>query len=99
MNPSKDAMLNSPKEIKDLAVCVIDHSIYYPVAQRLARDCKRVLYHIPNGDGFKTFAKWCLGNFQEDVEWVEDFWKLKSEIDLFVFPDIGDSGLQLELES
>jgi hypothetical protein len=87
------------KDIADLTFAVIDHGIYFPVAQRLAREAKRVLYHIPNGEAFKTFAKCCLGDGHDDVELCSDFWPIKKEIDCFVFPDIGDSGLQLELES
>lgn len=87
------------KDLGDITACVIDHGIYFPVSQRLARDYKRVLYHIPNSEAFKTFANFSRGLGHDDVELVEDFWKVKKDIDLFVFPDIGDSGLQLELES
>jgi hypothetical protein len=87
------------KDIKDLTVCVVDHGIYFPVAQRLARDCKKVYYHRPNGEAFETFAQACGGDGHEDVTFISDFWPIKSEIDCFVFPDVGDSGLQLELES
>lgn len=87
------------KDISDITVCVIDHGTFFPVAQRLARDAKRVLYHIPHGDAFETFAKGVLGDGHDDVELCDDFWKIKKEIDVFVFPDVGDSGLQLELEA
>jgi hypothetical protein len=87
------------KDISDLTLCVVDHGIYFPVAQRLARDCKRVIYHIPNGDAFETFAQACRGDGHDDIELTDDFWKIKNEIDGFVFPDVGDSGLQLELQS
>ncbi len=87
------------KDIQDLILCVIDHGVYFPVAQRLARDAKKVYYHTPNGEAFKTFSKMVLGYGHGDVEWTDDFWKHKSEIDAFVFPDLGDAGLQLELES
>lgn len=87
------------KDIKDITACVIDHGIYFPVAQRLARDCKKVYYHRPNGEAFETFAQACPGDGHNDVTLISDFWKIKNEIDLFVFPDVGDSGVQLELES
>jgi hypothetical protein len=87
------------KEISDLTVCVADHGTFFPVAQRLARDCRRVLYHRPSGEGFPTFAQVCLGNGHPDVEYADDIWKIKKDVDLWVFPDVGDAGLQLELES
>lgn len=85
------------KEISDLTVAVIDHGVYFPVAQRLARDCKRVLYQCPDGDAFETFAKASRGDGHADVEHCSDFWLIKNEIDLFVFPDCDDAGEQKEL--
>lgn len=87
------------KAIEDLTICCVDHSTFFPVAQRLARDAKRVLYHIPEREGFETFAKFSRGFGHEDVELCSDFWPIKHEIDCFVFPDCSDAGLQLELES
>ena len=87
------------KDIADLTFLVCDHGIFWPVAQRLARDAKRVLYHVPEKEGFETFAKFVRGFGHEEVELIDDFWKIKKEIDVFVFPDCADAGLQLELES
>ena len=87
------------KEIADLKLCVVDHGTFAPVAHRLARDCKEVFYHMPNGESSKTFANLFRGYGHKDVTWCDDIWPIKNEIDAFVFPDIGDGGLQLELES
>lgn len=87
------------KDIQDITFLVCDHGTFFPIAQRLARDAKRVLYHIPEREGFETFAKFSRGFGHEDVELCSDFWKIKKEIDCFVFPDCADAGLQLELES
>lgn len=91
--------MREAKDIADLTVLVFDYGVYFPVAQRLARDCNKVYYHRPRGEAFKTFGQYCGGDGHEDVTLTTDFWKIKNEIDLFVFPDCGDSGLQLELES
>lgn len=91
--------MREAKDISDLTVLVFDYGVYFPVAQRLARDCKKVYYHRPRGEAFKTFGQNCGGDGHGDVTLTTDFWKIKGEIDLFVFPDTGDSGLQLELES
>lgn len=87
------------KEVSDATACVVDRGTFFPISQRLARDFKRVLYHIPCGEAFETFAAACRGDGHEDVEFVSDFWPIKKEIDVFVFPDCADAGLQLELES
>lgn len=85
------------KDLSDVTACVIDRGTFFAVALRLARDCKRVLYHIPNGEQFETFAANCRGDGFSKVEYVSDFWPHKSDIDLFVFPDCTDAGLQAEL--
>lgn len=87
------------KDHRDITACVVDRGTFFPVAQRLARDYKRVIYHIPNGEAFETFANACRGDGHPDVYFMADFWPAKKDIDLFVFPDCTDSGLQSELES
>lgn len=87
------------KDLSEVVACVIDRGTFFPVAQRLARDYKKVYYHRPNGESFKTFAQCCMGTGHPDVEYCPDFWQIKSEVDLFVFPDVGDIGVQLELMS
>lgn len=88
------------KEPSQITACIIDPGLFLPLAVRLAPHYKRVLFHNPVwSDGFPTLNKWIIGAGFDNVEQCEDFWPLKDEIDLFVFPDIGRSGLQLELES
>lgn len=87
------------KDLKDITCCVVDHGLFIPVAQRLAKGFKRVLYHSPWEEGFPTINKCIVGDGFADIERCDDIWKAKKEIDLFVFPDIQNSGLQLELES
>lgn len=82
--------------------CVVDYGIYFPVAERLSRDLKQVYYHIPGSEAFETFANGSRGYGALKVQMLESFWKIKREIDVFVFPDAGGaqySELQLELES
>ena len=86
------------KEISEITACVIDRGTFFPVAERLARDYKRALYHKPSGEPFETVARASLGAGLPNVEYVDDFWEHRSEIDLFVFPDCADWGLQKELE-
>jgi hypothetical protein len=87
------------KDISDVTFLVYDHGLFWPVAERLARDAKKVFYHIPDGDAMPTFAKAMRGDGHSSVEMVQDVWIHKDEVDTWVFPDCSDAGLQLELES
>lgn len=88
------------KDVSQSTACVIDHGLGIPVAQRLARNgFARVLYYCPNSEGFPTINRCIIGHDMEGIEKIDSFWKIKKEIDCFVFPDIGLGDLQLELES
>lgn len=86
------------KEASQVTALVFDHGLFVPIAQRLAVTYKRVLYHSPFEEGFTTLNKSIIGDGFPEIERCEDFWSIKDEIDLFVFPDIQHAGLQLELE-
>lgn len=87
------------KEIKDLTVLVYGHGLDIPIARRMARDCGRVLYFSDWEEGFSDVEKALIGDGIPQIERVEDIWDVKEEVDLFMFPDIQHSGLQLELEA
>jgi hypothetical protein len=90
------------KATEDVIACVLDHGIYFGCAERLARGMKKVYYHRPISAAFPTFAEGCMGDGHGQVSKVEllyDFWPKINEIDLFVFPDCSDAGLQLFLEA
>lgn len=87
------------KPISDVTALVIDHGLFIPVARRLAESYKRVLYWSPHEDGFSTIRKGIIGDGFPDIEWCDDPWKVKGEVDLLVAPDIEFSGIQLEYES
>jgi hypothetical protein len=87
------------KELSDICVCVVDHGLGLPIAERLARDVKRVLYFSEWQEGFSTVNKGIIGWGIPNIERCYDFWEIKNEVDLWVFPDIQRSGEQKELES
>lgn len=87
------------KEAKDITALVFDHGLFLPVARQLAKSYKRVLYQTPCEKAFTTLNDCIVGDGFPDIEKCDDFWPIKNEIDLFIFPDIQHSGLQLELES
>lgn len=87
------------KHFSEVTALVYDRKLFFSVAERLSRDLQKVYYCSPNDEPFKTFAKSRLGSGHPTVEFTDDLWKVKEEIDLFVFPDCADGPLQLELES
>lgn len=87
------------KPHSEITCCVVDHGLWLPVAQRLARDFGKVYYYKECERDFPTVAESCIGDGFDDVIRVSDFWKIKEECDLFVFPDVGFSGVQQELRN
>lgn len=87
------------KQLKDSIVCCVDHGLFHHVARRLARDCKKVYYWTPWERTFPMVREANIGGGFQDVERIDDFWPIKSEVDFWVFPDIGFAGLQSELKS
>ena len=85
------------KDVSDITVCVIDRGTFFPVAERMARDCHKVYYHKPNGEDFPTFAQSMRGDGNPGVHMLKHYWPIKHEIDLFMFPDCRDADLQWEL--
>lgn len=86
------------KTISDVTCCVVDSGLFLPLALRMAQSCKRVLYWSPDCRGFPSLRQGAIGDGLDNVERVLEFWPEIDDIDLFVFPDIGQSGLQLHLE-
>ena len=86
-------------KLDQITCLVIDNGLFIHVARRLAREYKKVYYWSPADRAFPTCRERCIGDGYPDIERVESIWDVKGECDLFVFPDIGFSGLQKELVS
>lgn len=91
------------KEVSQVVACVCDNpgGLFLPLALKLAQSYKHVFYQTPCEEGFSTVNRNVIGDGFEDknLERVRDVWSVKKQCDLFIFPDIEHSGLQLELES
>ncbi len=79
----------------DLTCLIVDGGIFVDLATRLARDFRRTLYHCTIDYPFPKVNEAAIGLGM--IETVDDFWPIKDEIDLFIFPDCAHAGLQLEL--
>jgi hypothetical protein len=77
------------KPLKDVTCMVIDHGLFVSVAEKMARDFKRVLYHVPNDDPFPTVNKSMVGVGINGIEVVDNPWDDYNEIDLWFFGDVG----------
>lgn len=88
------------KPISESTCLCFDNGLFVPLAERLARNgFGRVLYHSPYEEGFSTLNEAIISYGLQGVHRVNDIWAVKDEVDIWVFPDIEHSGLQLELES
>lgn len=86
------------KSVSEVTACVIDAGLFLPFARRLAEDFKRVLFYNPDRRSFPSIKQGVIGDGFSDIERTLDFWPHLNDIDLFCFPDIGNSGLQIHLE-
>lgn len=86
------------KDISQVTALICDSGLFLPMALRMAESCKRVLYWSPDCRGFPSLRQGSIGDGFENVERVLEFWSQVDDIDLFCFPDIGHSELQLHLE-
>jgi len=87
------------RSTSQITALVYDNGLFCSLAERLTREYDRVLYFSPWERGFSTVNEACIGDGIPGVERVADIWSVKDQVDLWIFPDIQHSGLQLELES
>lgn len=85
------------KEPSEVTASVIDSGLFLSMALRLAEEYKRVLYWSPDMRSFPSVKQSCIGDGFPTIERVREFWRYAKEIDLWVFPDVGNSELQHHL--
>jgi hypothetical protein len=85
--------------VSETTALIYDNGLFCSLAERLARDFKRVLYFSGWERGFSTVNDASVGDGIPNVERCRDIWAAKDEVDLWIFPDVQHSGIQLELES
>jgi len=90
------------KKHSDVVCCIVDFGMVgVPMAERLSRSdgFKEVYLFQEWEEDYSTLNKAIQGSGFERFHRVSDIWAMKKEVDLFVFPDVQRSGLQVELES
>jgi hypothetical protein len=83
----------------DKCACIVDNGNFLETAITLAKDFGQVYYYSPWQEAYARSQRMSIGlGFEyEGVERTNSLWKIKDEVDLFVFPDVYHGDLQLEL--
>lgn len=90
-----------PKTVKtpsEVHFRVCDKGLFLPIAQRLARDARKVSYWTPNERAFPKVSEQ-IGDGLPDITMVDSLFKDLDDVDCFVFPDVGMSEYQLHLQN
>jgi hypothetical protein len=83
---------------KTKSVAVYDNGLFVELAVTLAKSFGKVYYYMPWESGFPKSNNLIVGKGLPGVERVNNFFDIIDDVDLFVFPDIYASSLQLHLE-
>jgi len=76
---------------------IIDNGLFVELAVTMAKSFGKVYYWTPWVGSFPKSNSMLIGKGIPGVERVDDYWAVKDEVDLWIFPDIYMGGLQEEL--
>ena len=74
--------------VSQLKVLVRDGGQFISIAQRIARDVKKVYYCAAHPTEFPQMADYLIGYGLEGIEVVESPWDVFEEVDMIVYPDL-----------
>jgi hypothetical protein len=83
-----------PVNLKSKCALIWDNGIFPELAVTLAKSFGRVLYYVPWTSGMPKSNPLLIGYGLEGVERIADPWQHFDEIDIFIFPDVYEAGLQ-----
>src|ERR1035437_6230905 len=86
-------------DLKTKVATVYDYGLFVELAIKLAPSFKKLNYFVPWKSSFPKSDLAIIGDGIEGVTRVENFFDIKEETDIFIFPDVYDGDLQLDLES
>jgi hypothetical protein len=89
------------KQFANRCALVIDNGIFVEFARRLSEDFGRVLYFAPWSSGYPSSRGLLIGAGDDAFERIDDFWPYVEDdsVDIYVFPDSYEGGLQNYLAS
>src|ERR1700689_883035 len=86
-------------DLSSKTVLVCCNPLFVSLAERLTRDFGKVYLHIPFAGSFPTMNHGMVGYGIEGLEIVDGVLGPHFEsVDLFVFPDLHNAALQIQLE-
>lgn len=88
------------KEWQSKTALVYDYGLFVEFAVTLAREggFKKVFYYSPWKDAYPNIKGTLIGQGLPNLHRVKDLWDVEDEVDVWVFPDVGDGDLQLHLQ-
>lgn len=81
------------------SVCVVDNGLFQELAFTLTKSFGKVFYNSPWVADYPVSYHTEMGEGFDEYERVQDIWSVIDDVDLFVFPDIYQGGLQEHLAS
>lgn len=87
-------------EWADKTALVYDYGLFVEFAVTLAREggFKRVFYYTPWKDAYPNIKGTLVGHGLPNLHRVRDLWDIEEEVDVWIFPDVGDGDLQHHLK-
>jgi hypothetical protein len=85
------------EDLKKKTVCFVDNGLFVSFARHVAPAFGRCLYHRPFQSAFVRTHDLSPGAGFPELEWCRDPLAVVDEVDLWVFPDLYQVGLQLHL--
>lgn len=86
------------KRASEVVALFYDTGLFLPLARKLGTQFSKVYYFTHWMKGFPVVNDAVIGEGFPEIERVDDIWDVVDQIDLSVFPDIQNAGLQLHLE-
>jgi hypothetical protein len=85
-------------DLSTKTACVTCTPLFFSLAERFARDFKKVYLHSPVSGSFVTMNAGLVGTGLPNVEKVASLWDVVDDVDIHIFPDLGHAALQVYLE-
>ena len=89
--------MGTVKNFEDATVCFVDNGLFCDFFLRYADQFKRSLYWSPWATAFPKSNSMLIGDGFKTVEKIRYMWDYVDEIDLWVFPDVYYSDVQVQL--
>lgn len=90
------------KSVEETVACICDYgTLGIALAERMAESCQKVYFHSPCQSEYQDICECSKGDGLPTVERLDEPLSPETidEIDLYIFPDIGFTGLQRYLRS